>query len=107
MFNLFLKKKDQRLPDNYQITVYYLDGTSDTIEAASHCFVGPQNSVLEIATKDDTWENIYVSCIKKITYDKRFSKMIAIKEERERKKKELEEKMEFERKKQEELKKVV
>lgn len=76
---LYLKKDDQRLPDHYGLKVYYLDGKVDEFEVATHR-LGP--TVLEITTSEDQWNWLVVASIKRVEFDKRFSQIIALKEER-------------------------
>jgi len=77
----FLKKDDNRMPNNYAMTVEYLDGSSDTFELASH-HLG--QNILEFITKDDIIHWVRLETIKKVNFDKRFSKIVHIKQEKER-----------------------
>lgn len=68
-------KQIEQLPDNYALVVHFIDGKSETFEAASHK-LGPQ--ILEIATSDDLWHWIQMANVKRIEFDRRFSKIIAL-----------------------------
>ena len=76
----FIKKDDDRLPDSYTITVLYLDGLKEDFEIAHHKIIEATNC-LELVTKDDLWSLIPMTSIKKMMFDKNFSKIIALKQE--------------------------
>lgn len=67
--------KDQEMPDSYVIRVYFYDGSMEDFETASH---GIQNGFLEIVTKTDLWRVIPMEAVKKIEFDKNFSKALSI-----------------------------
>jgi hypothetical protein len=75
----FIKKDHADLPDAYGIKIDFIDGTELELEIASHRHV-PASGTFEIVTKDDEWKLFPVSGIKAIHFDKRFSKIVAIKE---------------------------
>lgn len=74
----FIPKDDHRLPDAYGITVNYIDGKSEQFEIASHRY---NKDIFEFVTHDDVWHWIVPSALKRVEFDKRFSKMVAIKAE--------------------------
>lgn len=80
MINPYIPKEDQRIPDYYEIKIFYHDGKFDVFEG-SHSFVKETNSY-DILTKDDEWRNIPLTSIKKIEFDKNFSKLMALNQER-------------------------
>lgn len=97
---VFIPKDDQRLPDSYKVKVFYVSGKVDELELANHwirdkVIVPVDQSVskyevaacpfLEYLTKEDLWGWIPISSIQRLEFDKDFSKIVAIKEERERK----------------------
>lgn len=67
-------KKEAKVPDNYGIKVYYIDGKEEEFEVANRRL---HNGVYEFVTKEDVWNIIPVSAIKRIEYDKRYSQVIA------------------------------
>lgn len=101
---IHLMKQNDQLPDNYAMTVFYFDGTQEEYEIAQHTFVTKflkskmvptdekgnlkiveyreeaQNQ-LEFVTKEDEWLLIPVANIKKLKFDKRFSKIVSIRNE--------------------------
>jgi hypothetical protein len=76
MFIPFLKKDNQELPDSYTFTIHYLDGSKEEFEAASHTL---SDKLFEFVTKDNLISWTVVSSIKRIEFDKQFSKIVAIK----------------------------
>lgn len=97
----FIPKQNQELPDSYGIKVHYFDGTTEELDVASHQiidkvnFFGPSGVVrleanpspsLEILTKDDLFHLIPMGSFRKLSFDKRYSKIVALR------KKDLEEK---------------
>ncbi|MBI2092232.1 MAG: hypothetical protein HYT75_04475 [Deltaproteobacteria bacterium] len=81
----FIQKMFSELPDNYAIVVKYVTGKEETIEIASHN-LNKELGIFEFVTKDDIWSWIPISSIQRLEFDKRFSKIMAIKEEEEKKK---------------------
>lgn len=83
----FIPKENDKLPDHYGATIFYITGDRESFDLASHRFVKESTS-FELCTKEDIWEIIPLSSIKKIQFDKKFSSIIAIKDEMESKKNE-------------------
>lgn len=73
----FIPKEDDKLPENYGLTVSFLDGKTDEFEVASHRL---GEKVFEFVTKEDVWNWVPLTAVKRIEFDKRFSQIIAIKE---------------------------
>jgi hypothetical protein len=73
----FIPKDDQRLPDHYGIEISYIDGKVAAFEIASHRL---GDKVLEFVTKDDFWNWVPLTAVKRVEFDKRFSAIIALKE---------------------------
>jgi len=76
MNKTFIPKEHPDLPDNYSIEISYLDGSKESIEAASHRL---GDKFLEVATKEDKFIWVFQEGVKRIEFDKRFSKIVAIK----------------------------
>lgn len=76
----FIPKDDQELPDHYGLTVFYIDGKSESFEIASHILA---DHSIEFVTRDDIWHRATMANIKRIEFDKRFSKIVALKEKAE------------------------
>jgi hypothetical protein len=72
----FIKKDHNALPDTYGLTIYYLDGRKEDFELASH-HLGEK--IFEFCTKDDLHMWIPMTAVKRIEWDKRFSKIVAVK----------------------------
>jgi hypothetical protein len=81
----FIQKIFSDLPDNYAVVVKYVTGKEETLELASHN-LNKELGIFEFVTKDDVWSWIPISSIQRLEFDKRFSKIMAIKEEDEKKK---------------------
>ena len=81
----FIPKDHEKLPDHYGATIFYITGGQESFDLASHRFIKESNS-FEICTKEDIWEIIPLSSIKKIQFDKRFSTIVVISQEQEREK---------------------
>lgn len=79
--HIFLPKEDAELPDSYGIDIFYITGKEDEFEVASHRLIA-DSTILELVTKDDFWHLIPLANIKKISFNKNFSKVIAIKEKK-------------------------
>lgn len=73
----FLNKSDSQIPDTFGIKIFYLDGKSEDYEIANRWVA---NGMFEFVTQDDIWHFIPMSAIKRVEYDKNFSKMVALKE---------------------------
>lgn len=75
----FIKKDDDRLPNNYEVTVWYLTGEKETFEIASHYVL--ENGTIELVLKEDLFTLIPLSAIRRLAFDKRFSKIVEINKE--------------------------
>lgn len=84
----FIPKEHQDLPDNYSMTIYYVNGKKDNFEMAQHR-LEEKTGLLEFATKDDLWNWIPLSSIQRVEFDKNFSKIVAIRSEMAMKQKEI------------------
>lgn len=73
----FIPKDDQKLPDWYSMTVKFIDGTSDTFKVAAHKL---GDKVFEFVTFEDEWHWVPLQCVKILSFDKSFSKIVAIKQ---------------------------
>lgn len=80
-----LPKEHPDLPDNYELAVDYITGGTDKFEVAAHYHVKDLN-LIRFVTKNDKWSEIPFASIKKISYDDRYSKKVAIWEEIQREK---------------------
>jgi hypothetical protein len=74
----FIKKDHPAIPDSYGIKILYLDGSSEDALVAQHRFLKDTN-IFEFVTKDDFWTVVPFSAIKKILFDKSFSKIVELK----------------------------
>lgn len=79
----FIPKEDQCLPDAYGLIVYYVNGKKDEFELASHS-LNHQTGMLEFFTKDDLISWVPLSSVTRFEFDKRFSKIIDIKNKNEK-----------------------
>jgi hypothetical protein len=77
MIRPWIKKDIASLPDKYGVTVHFIDGTKETFECASHKFV--EKHGLELALFEDLFEFIVLNNVKRISFDKEFSKIVAAK----------------------------
>ena len=73
---MFIPKDDQALPDNYTITIDYIDGKSETIECVYHIL---KDQFLEVRGVDDMYRWIITTNIKKVSFDLQFTKIVEIK----------------------------
>lgn len=78
-FKPFLKKMFSGIPDNYSVKIIYVTGSEETFELASHTLTR-ETGIFEFVTKDDVWHWVPLSSVQRIEFDKRFSKIIDIKE---------------------------
>ena len=76
----FIPKDDQELPDAYGMKVFYLDGKSEEFEVAQHQL---HDSLLSLITKEDTVHWVPLGSVKRVEYDKRFSKVLAVRQKQE------------------------
>lgn len=81
----YLLKENQELPDAYGLKVHYVTGKEEEFELAQHSF-NKETQLLEFWTSNDIVNWIPLSAVNRVEFDKRFSKMVAIKQEMERKK---------------------
>ena len=82
----FIPKDDQDLPDNYGMKVFYVNGKFEEFELAQHR-LNEKTLSIEFVTKDDIWSWVPLSSIQRLEFDKRLSKMVAIKAKMELKRK--------------------
>lgn len=75
----FLPKVSSDMPDNYGVKIMYVTGKEEVFELASHNFV-KETGTFEFVTKDDIWSWVPMSSVQRIEFDKRFSKIMAIRE---------------------------
>jgi hypothetical protein len=73
---LAIKKQVEALPDSYGVTFHYIDGKSESFEIASH-HLGA--AVFEFVTTEDVWHWVKMENVKRVEFDKNFSKIVAIK----------------------------
>jgi len=74
----FIPKDNHELPDYYVITVYYYDGKKEEIEVVSQQKIQPNINMLECFTKEDKVIWIPLSSVKKIEFDKNFTKVLEL-----------------------------
>ena len=65
-------KEDSRLPDYFVITITYHDKSQDEFKEVSHV---TKNDMIEIFTTENTFFVIPVNAIRKIMFDKNFTKL--------------------------------
>lgn len=71
-------KQDDQLPDAYGLDIFFIDGKHESFEIASHKING---HMLEFVThSDDLWNVVFTSNVKRILFDKRFSKIVSLRE---------------------------
>jgi hypothetical protein len=75
----FIPKQNHALPDVYGLTIEYNAGGKETVEIASHKFI-TELRAFEYVTSDDLWELVPFESIKRIKFDKSFSKIVAARE---------------------------
>lgn len=73
----FIPKQHNDLPDNYGLKIFFIDGHTEEHELASHSLNG---GMFEFVTKDDIWNLVSVKSIKRMEFDRRFSKIVATKQ---------------------------
>lgn len=74
----FIPKESAELPDNYGMVVLYVNGKKEEFEMAQHR-LNAETGMIEFVSKDDLWSWIPISSIQRVEFDKRLSKMVAIK----------------------------
>lgn len=77
----FIPKKNQDLPDAFTVTFHFLSGKDKAFEAAS---IRRSEQFYELVTKDDLWAVIPIANVDWIEFDKRYSKVVAIREKESR-----------------------
>jgi len=108
MIKPFIPKDHPDLPDSYKVTIIFLNGQKMEKELAGHRIadtvfipsgqtdkngkpigqlVASHVPFLEYQTKDDFWGWIPMSSIQDLQFDKNFSKIMALKEEKSKEKK--------------------
>lgn len=65
-------KEDSRLPDYFVVTVVYHDKSEDEFKCVSHSF---KNEIVEMFTTDSLFQVIPMNAIRKISFDKNFTKL--------------------------------
>lgn len=75
----FVPKIFNDLPDSYGVKITYITGKEESFELASHV-LNKDLGIFEFATKDDVWNWVPVSSVQRIEFDKRFSKIMSVKE---------------------------
>lgn len=76
--NILMSKEHPDLPDFYKIEVHYFQGSKEEFEVVSHSIM-KETKVLELVTKDDLWNLIPLSTVKRISFDRNFSKIVELK----------------------------
>jgi hypothetical protein len=72
----FIPKDNQELPDWYGCTITLVTGKKIELELASHRL---GEKLFEVATKEDEWKWFPIENILQVEFDKRFSKIVDIK----------------------------
>ena len=75
----FVPKDDYELPDNYGMAIYFATGKKEEHELASHR-MNERSGLFEFVTKDDIWNWVPMQNVLRVEFDKRFSKIVAIRE---------------------------
>jgi hypothetical protein len=76
----FIPKEHSELPDQYGVRIYFLTGGFEDVEVVKHR-IYPETQLLEYLTKEDEYELVPTASIKKMKFDKRFSKICQLREE--------------------------
>ena len=74
----FLSKEDPEIPDSYGMSLLYVNGKKEDFELAQH-HLNTNLAVIEFVTTDDLWNWVPLSSVQRLAFDKRFSKLMAIK----------------------------
>ncbi len=82
----FIPKDDQNLPDSYGMTIHFISGKTKEFELAQHR-IDEKFQLIEAWTIDDIHVWTPLTSIAYIEFDKNFSKLVAIREEHDRRKK--------------------
>ena len=72
--------KEYDLPDAYGLKIFYVNGRVDEFEIASHNVLKEFQN-LEFVTKEDVWNWVPLTSILRVEFDKRFSKIVAVRAE--------------------------
>jgi hypothetical protein len=78
----FIPKQDPEMPDHYGIEVHYLDGKMEEFEIVNHN-LGDKHGVMSMLTKDDQVQWIPMISVKRVLFDKRFTKVMEIRRKQE------------------------
>jgi len=73
----FLLKDQSELPDSYKMTIKYITGDTEELEAASH-FYWEEAKILEVWGKNNLLSWIPMCNIKRLEFDKDFTKVYEI-----------------------------
>ncbi len=65
-------KEDNRLPDYFLITIIYHDKSEDEFKAVSHMI---KNDLIEIFTSDSLFQVIPLNAVRRLSFDKNFTKI--------------------------------
>lgn len=84
---IFLQKDHPDLPDIFTVKIYYVTGKVEEYEIASHYLVH-QTKTYEFVTKDDLWHWVPLAGVLRFEFDKRWSKIVAIKQKQAKEKEE-------------------
>lgn len=76
----FIQKENGGLPDSYGAKIFYVTGKQDEFELASHTLI-QATGMIELVTEDDRFHLIPFSSIQRLEFDKRFSKIVALKQQ--------------------------
>jgi len=78
--NAMLPKEHPEMPDFYGVKIFYREGGFDKFKVATHKYMSDV-AMLELRTHDNQFRTIPFGTIKKIEFDKQFSKLVEIREE--------------------------
>jgi len=78
MNTILLPKEHNEIPDYYGIRIDHIDGKVSEYQG-SHSMV-LNGAAIQICTFEDEWVLIPMANIRKVSFDKNFSKLIAVKE---------------------------
>lgn len=73
----YIPKDIAELPDNFGVKVFYVNGKTDEWEVVKFSPI-KETGTIEAITKDDIIILVPISSIQKVEYDKRFSKIVAL-----------------------------
>mgnify|MGYP006971732990 CR=1 FL=1 len=79
---VIMAKEHKDLPDSYGLKVFYIDGKTEELELASHAY-DSSTGVMEAWLTDNvvTWIPFKTGTVKRFEFDKRFTKILEIKNE--------------------------